>query len=140
MNKLFNIVLLAAASILLAQSAHAQVIVIANPDFRMATIWKVEVRSIFTGESANLRDGSHVSPVLLKQGAVHEEFLSTYLSKTDVAFRAAWRSQVFSGDAMMPKSFDSEVAVVDYIAHTSGTIGYINKATPHGGVRVLEIK
>ena len=76
----------------------------------------------------------------VKQGSAHDEFLATYIGKNDTAFRASWRSLVFSGQATMPKSFDSEAAVVEYVAHTAGAIGYIGKATPHEGVKVLAVR
>ncbi len=87
-----------------------------------------------------MKDGSHVTPILLRQGSVHEEFLSAYVGKADSAFRAGWRSQVFSGQASMPKSMDSEAAVVEFVAHNSGAVGYIGKGTPHEGVKVLAIR
>jgi hypothetical protein len=81
-----------------------------------------------------------VTPVLLKTGSAHDEFLSAYIGKNDTAFRAGWRSLVFSGQAAMPKSLDSEAAVVEYVAHNAGAIGYIGKATPHEGVKVLAVR
>ncbi len=39
----------------------------------------------------------------------------------------------------MPKSFDSESAVVDYVSHTAGAIGYINKSTPHDAVKLMSV-
>jgi len=56
------------------------------------------------------------------------------------AFRASWRSLVFSGQATMPKSLDSEAAVVEFVAHTPGAIGYVNKTTAHEGVKVLVVR
>ena len=40
----------------------------------------------------------------------------------------------------MPKSLDSEAAMVDYVAHNAGAIGYITSATPHEGVKVLSVR
>jgi ABC-type phosphate transport system substrate-binding protein len=40
----------------------------------------------------------------------------------------------------MPKSLESESAVVAYVAHNAGAIGYIGKGTPHEGVKVLAVK
>jgi hypothetical protein len=57
-----------------------------------------------------------------------------------VTLLVAWRSLVMSGQASMPKSFDSESAAVDYVSHTAGAIGYINKATPHDDVKVLSLR
>ena len=127
-------------SLALATRAQAQAIVIANPSVKSADVSKSDLRDVFTGAASSLKDGSHVTPVLLKSGAAHEEFLSAYVGKNDSAFRAGWRSLVFSGQASMPKSLDSEAAVVEFVAHNAGAIGYIGKATPHEGVKVITVK
>lgn len=140
MKKLLYAFLLAASVSIFAARVQAQAIVIANPSVKSADVSKSDLRDVFTGASSSLRDGSHITPVLLKQGPVHESFLSAYVGKNDTAFRASWRSLVFSGQASMPKSLDSEAAVVEYVAHNSGAIGYIGKSTPHEGVKVLSVK
>jgi len=140
MKKLALVFLLATAALLLTVHARAQVIVIANPGVKAADVSKADLRDVFTGAASSLKDGSHVTPILLKQGGAHEEFLSAYVGKNDTAFRASWRSLVFSGQATMPKSLDSEAAVVDFVAHNAGAIGYIGKATPHDGVKVLAVR
>jgi hypothetical protein len=78
--------------------------------------------------------------VLLKQGAAHSQFLAAYMGKSDATFRAGWRSLVFSGQASMPKSFDTEEAVVEFVSHTASAIGYISRATSHEGVKVLPVR
>jgi hypothetical protein len=119
---------------------EAQVVIIANPSVKASDVSKGDLRDVFSGAASSLKDGSHVTPVLLKAGGAHEEFLNEYVGKNDTAFRASWRSLVFSGQATMPKSLDSEAAMVDYVAHNAGAIGYIGKATPHEGVKVLAVK
>ncbi len=140
MKKLTLVFLLAAVVSMLSACAQAQTVVIANPSVKSADVSKSDLRDVFTGASSSLKDGSHVTPVLLKQGGAHEEFLAAYIGKNDTAFRASWRSLVFSGQATMPKSLDSEAAVVEYVAHNAGAIGYIGKATPHEGVKVLAVR
>ena len=120
--------------------AQAQVVIIANPSVKAADVSKSDLRDVFSGAATSFKDGSHVTPVLLKEGGAHEEFLSSYIGKNDTAFRASWRSLVFSGQASMPKSLDSEAAVVEYVAHNPGAVGYIGKATPHEGVKVLSVR
>jgi ABC-type phosphate transport system substrate-binding protein len=127
-------------SLLLTAQAQAQAVVIANPSVKSADVSKSDLRDVFTGAASSLKDGSHVTPVLLKSGTANDEFLSTYVGKNDSAFRAGWRSLVFSGQATMPKSLDSDTAVVEYVAHNAGAIGYISKASPHEGVKVLAVK
>ena len=103
-------------------------------------ISKSDLRDVFTGASTGLPGGGNVVPILLKAGTVHEEFLQAYIGKNDTAYRAGWRSLVFSGQASMPKSLDTDTAVVEFVAHNAGAIGYIGKATPHEGVKVLAVK
>jgi ABC-type phosphate transport system substrate-binding protein len=140
MKNVLRVSLFLAAAMLLGAAAQAQVIVIANNSVKSAEITKSDLRDVFNGAATSLKDGSHVTPVLLKGGAAHDAFLADYVGKNDTAFRAGWRSLVFSGQASMPKSLDSEAAMVDYVAHTAGAVGYINKATAHDGVKVLSVK
>ena len=131
---------LLAATAMLGVRLQAQVIVIANPNVKSATVSKKELREVFTGASSNLRDGSRVTPVLLKRGSVHNEFLLAYVGMNDLGLRAAWRSLLFSGQSVMPKSVESETAAVEYVAGTAGAIGYISQSTPHDGVKVMAVQ
>ena len=139
MKKLLPVFLLVAAAALFAAPAQAQVI-IANPSVKSADISKSDLRDVFTGAASSLKDGSHVTPILLKGGPAHDAFLAAFIGKSDTAFRASWRSLVFSGQATMPKSVDSDAAMVDFVAHNPGAIGYIGKSTPHDGVKTLEVR
>jgi ABC-type phosphate transport system substrate-binding protein len=139
MKKLVSSSIFAFAALILAAGASAQVIVIANPSVKSSAIGKDELRDVFTGSASTLKDGSKVVPVLLKEGTPHEEFLKEFIGKADTAYRAAWRSLVFSGQATMPRSLDGDAAVAAFVAHNTGAIGYIDKATPHEGVKVLEV-
>jgi ABC-type phosphate transport system substrate-binding protein len=140
MKKQFIALFFALGVLTLAGNAHAQAIVIANPGVKAADISKSDLKDVFTGGATTLKGGSQVTPVLLKSGSAHDEFLSAYIGKNDTTFRAGWRSLVFSGQATMPKSLDSEAAVVEYVAHNAGVIGYIGKDTPHEGVKVLAVR
>jgi ABC-type phosphate transport system substrate-binding protein len=140
MKKLWYAFPLLAAASIFAVRAQAQVIVIANPGVKASEIGKGDLRDIFTGAATSLPDGARVVPILLKAGTANEEFLKAYIGKNDTAYRAGWRSLVFSGQASMPKSLDSDAAVVDFVAHNAGAIGYIGASSPHEGVKVLTVK
>jgi ABC-type phosphate transport system substrate-binding protein len=140
MKKILSVFMLLAAASVLAVCAQAQVIVIANPSVKADVITKNDLRGVFTGNAITLKDGSQVVPILLRDGAAHEEFLLAYIGKDDAAYRAGWRSILFSGQGMMPKTLDSEAAVVEVVKHTAGAIGYIERTTPHEGVKVLAVR
>jgi ABC-type phosphate transport system substrate-binding protein len=139
MKKLIYALLLAASASIYIVQAKAQVIVIVNPSVKSADVSKSDLKDVFTGASTSLGGGS-VVPVLEKAGTAHEEFLQAYIGKNDTAYRAGWRSLVFSGQGSMPKSVDGDAAVVEFVAHTPGAIGYIGKASPHEGVKVLTVR
>ena len=140
MKKIIYALLLAASASVFAVQSQAQVVVIANPSVKATEVSKSDLKDVFTGAATSLKDGSRVGPVLLKAGTAHEEFLQVYVGKNDTAYRAGWRSLVFSGQASMPKSLESDTAVVEFVAHNAGAIGYIGKATSHEGVKVLAVK
>jgi len=127
-------------ALLAAGKAQAQVLVIANPAVKASDISRSDLRDVFTGAAATLPGGINVVPILLKGGTAHEEFLKAYIGKNDATYRAGWRSLVFSGQASMPKSLETDAAVVEFVAHNPGTIGYIGSGSPHEGVKVLAVK
>lgn len=133
------VMLILTAGVFFVRSAQAQSIVIANPNVKTAEVSKNEIKDVFTGTSPTFKDGARVTPVLLKGGSANEEFLTAFVGRDDGPFKAGWRSLVFSGQASMPKVLDSEAAMVDYVTHTPGAVGYISKATPHDGVKVLAV-
>jgi ABC-type phosphate transport system substrate-binding protein len=139
MKKIILSFVLTFAAAISAGSAPAQVIVIANNSVKASGISKDELRDVFTGGATSLKDGSKVVPVLLKGGPANDAFLKEYIGKGDSAFRAGWRSLVFSGQATMPKSLDDDAAVAAFVAHNPGAIGYVDKGSAHEGVKVLEV-
>ena len=138
MKNLLLILFVFAAAATYNLETHAQAIVIANPSVKASEVSKSDLKDVFTGGSSSL-GGSHVVPVLLKSGSTSDEFLAEFIGKGDSAFRASWRSLVFSGQATMPKSLDTDAAAVEYVAHTPGAVAYIAKAAPHEGVKVITI-
>jgi ABC-type phosphate transport system substrate-binding protein len=120
--------------------AKAQdVIIIANKSVKASEVSASDIRDVFSGDKTSLSDGSHAVPVTLKGGPVHEAFLKKYVGKGDAAFRAAWRSLVFAGQGSMPKTFDTEAGLVEYVAATPGAIGYVGK-DPGDTVKKLTVK
>jgi ABC-type phosphate transport system substrate-binding protein len=139
MSKL-RIVFVAAVFLFLLSAVHGQVLVIAHPDVAGDSISKDSLAKIYTGAASRLSNGSRVSPVLLRGGPVHLEFLTAYLGKSPIAIMVIWRGLVLSGQASMPRAFDAEADLVKYVAQNPGAIGYIGSTTPHEGVKVLAVR
>ena len=119
-------------------SVRAQdVVVVANYSVQVSEIKDADLRAIFTGEKTRFADGSHAVPVILKGGPVNEVFLQKHLGQSPGDFRAQWRKAVFTGQGAMPKAFDSESDLINYVASTPGALGYVSRISPHDDVKAL---
>jgi ABC-type phosphate transport system substrate-binding protein len=117
----------------------ADVSVIANASVKVTEVSSNELRDLFLGDKSAL-EGSKAIPVTLSKGGTHEAFLEQYVGKTDAAFKALWRKQVFTGKGTMPRSFDTEEALVAFVNATPGAVGYVSSSKAGAGVKVLKVK
>jgi ABC-type phosphate transport system substrate-binding protein len=132
--------LLALCCLAPAHALAGDVKIIANASVSATEISADELKSIFLANKTSLASAGHVEPVLEKGGATHEEFLKTYLGKSDSALTAYYRSLVFTGKGSMPKAFASDGDVAAYVAKTKGAIGYIAAASDPGEAKTLTVK
>jgi len=113
--------------------------VIANSRVSTNTISAQELKGIFLEERNSLGDGTHVEPVLQKNGAAHQAFLRQVLGRNDDTLQTYYRTLVFTGRGSMPKALGSDAEVMAYVAQTKGAIGYVSAETTPEGVKVLAI-
>jgi len=126
--------------LLLAGEASAQdVKVIANSSVQATSISASDLKSVYLEEKSSLARSGHVEPVLAKGGPAHEAFLKQVLRRTDSDLQMYYRSLVFTGRGSIPRTLDSDEAVVAYVAKTRGAIGYVSRSTNAEGVRTLEL-
>jgi TonB family protein len=113
--------------------------VIANSSVKADMLSAGELKRVFLEEKIALGDGTHVEPVLEKDGPIHEAFLQEYLGRTDDDLRTYYRALVFTGRGSMPRELGSDAEVIAYVARTRGAIGYVSTATSAEGVKTLAI-
>jgi len=121
-------------------AASAQdVVLVANKGVRISEIGAADLRAIFTGAKTRFADGSHAVPVTLRGGAAHEVFLKNHVGESPGDFRAQWRKEVFTGQGAMPRAFDSESALIEYVAATPGALGYVSRISPQDQDKVKSL-
>jgi hypothetical protein len=114
--------------------------VIANDSVNVSQVSMDELRGVLLITRTSLADGSHVEPVLLKSGSVHDAFVRRLTGKSAAGLESYYRSLVFTGKSSMPKMFASDAEMVAYVRATKGAIGYVSAGAPAEGVKVLEVK
>ncbi|MBA3685402.1 MAG: hypothetical protein H0W72_09195 [Planctomycetes bacterium] len=122
-----------------AVPASAADVLIAHPETAIDRIDHDSLRALFQGRKRALPNGQRVDLVVLAGGPVHERFLADHVHMTEAQFQTHWKKLVFIGQGRLPRSVASEADMVKLIAATKGTVGYIDAATPHDGVKVLVI-
>ena len=119
-------------------AAGAQdVVLVANKGVQISEITDADLRAIFMGTRTRFADGSHAVPVTLRGGPVHEVFLRNHVGESPEEFRSRWRKEIFTGQGAMPKAFDSESALIEYVAATPGAVGYVSRISPQDRVKSL---
>jgi hypothetical protein len=119
-------------------AASAQdVVLVANKGVQISEISNADLRAIFMGTRTRFADGSHAVPVTLKGGPAHEVFLKNHVGEGPEEFRSQWRKVVFTGQGAMPKAFDSESALIEYVAATPGAVGYVSQISLQNRVKLL---
>ena len=137
MNKMRLLILLL-GFVACQSAARAQdVVLVANKGVQVSEINDADLRAIFTGAKTRFADGSHAVPVTLKGGPAHEVFLRNHLDESPADFQAQWRKMVFTGQAVMPRAFESESALINYVAATPGAVGYVSRISSEDPVKRL---
>jgi hypothetical protein len=113
------------------------VVLVANKSVKISEITYADLHAIFMGTKTRFADGSHAVPVTLKGGPAHEVFLKNYVGEGLEEYRLHWRKLVFTGQGAMPKAFDSESALIEYVAATPGAVGYASRISSRDEVKVL---
>lgn len=139
-RKILLFLLLAAGSMIFGAtvSLAGDIKMIANSGVNVGIISLVELKAVFLEEKSSI-NGTHVEPVLEKDGPVHEAFLQEYLGRSEDDLQAYYRTLVFTGRGAMPKVLGSDAEVVAYVARTRGAIGYVSGAASAEGVKTLAI-
>jgi len=135
-----RVLLLAAGLTIFASvdSVAGDVKVIANASVKADTISAADLKRVFLEEKSSL-DGSHVEPLLEKEGRAHEAFLQEYLGMSEDDLQSYYQTLLFTGRGFMPKVLGSDAEVVAYVARTQGAIGYVSSAASAEGVKTLAI-
>ena len=110
-----------------------------NPSVTASELSAADLKEIFLGAKTSV-GGSDVQPVLAETGAAHEEFLKSYVGRSEQALKNHFKSLVFTGKGSMPKAFGSDAEIVKYVAATKGAIGYVSAGAEGAGVKKLAVK
>lgn len=120
--------------------AQAEVRIVVNTGAGIDTIDAKTVENLFLGRKKELPNGTKAVPVTLSEGAVHEEFLAGFVSRSSSQFKSHWKKAVFTGQGQPPKEVKTEAELIEYVAATPGAIGYVGASADVSKVKVVAKK
>ncbi len=131
MKRLINAAI-AAALVVAAVPALAEVAVVVNPKAAESAMTKEQVAQFFLGKSTAM------TPIDQPEDApVRAEFYKKVTDKDASQAKALWSKLVFTGKATMPKEVANSAAVNAAVAANPKAIGYIEKSAVDGSVKVI---
>ncbi|MEZ4700237.1 MAG: hypothetical protein R2834_07910 [Rhodothermales bacterium] len=119
--------------------ATGQIAVVANKSVPVESLDKHELLRLFAGDIEYWDNGEAVVIVdLSAKGEVRDSFYA-YLGKTSSRMRSIWLKRKLTGEGELPRTMDSEEALLDAIASTHGAIGFASlpRVAQHPDVKVL---
>jgi ABC-type phosphate transport system substrate-binding protein len=123
---------IAAAVLLVALPAMADVVVVVNPKAAESSMTKDQVAQFFLGKSTSM------SPVDQPESApIRAEFYKKVTDKEASQVKSLWSKLVFTGKATMPKEAADSAAVKKMVAADPKAIGYIEKSAVDASVKVI---
>ncbi len=118
----------------------AEPIVIVNPGVNVDTLDSKTVRYIFLGKKTSWDGGVRIIPVALETGALHKDFLKTYVRKTPSQFSTHWKRMTFTGKAEEIRTFRSEAQLVEFVSKQPGAVGYVSGSAAIDGVKAVPVQ
>ena len=120
--------------------AYADVVIIANKSVKEDRKSKDDIKNIFLGKIVKWEDGTKINiAVLKKENELHKTFAKDYTQKTTSQFEKWWRQMVFTGKGTLPKTFESQETLVEYVKENGGAIGYVDNADITGEIKIIAV-
>lgn len=120
--------------------AQAEIVVITNKASKLHGITLVEVGKLYLAQSRSFSNGNRASVADYAPGtAIREQFYKKVLKMTDSEVSRYWAKRKFTRKLKPPKKISGEVAMKQWVASTTDSLGYIDGKELDGSVKVLLI-
>ncbi len=136
---LFFVAVIGAAFLSPGAVYAGDIVIISNKNVAESSLSGEEIKNIFLFKKKKWANSQSIDFVVLKDGAVHKEFLKKYAKKTPSQFKRYFKTLVFTGKGKPPKSFATEKELVGYVAATDGAIGYVSAGAKTGSVKTIQV-
>lgn len=113
--------------------------VVVNKSVPAADYSKVDIRAIFTMQKRFWLNNKQIKVYTLSDSSpLHKDFVKNILNMFPHQIRLVWDRMTFSGTGIAPIELDSEQEMMDKIANTPDSIGYLSQKPNNENIRSFE--
>ena len=124
---------------LAAAGVPIDVVAVVSAKSTVTVLSKNQVADIFLGKTTRFPNGSPAVPIdQAETSAVREAFYEQFTGKSAAQMRAHWSKIIFTGRGKPPKAVANNIVARTLIAASPQTIGYIERASVDGSVKILQ--
>lgn len=121
--------------------AVAEVVVVVSAENPASALSRTEVSNIFLGKLRQFPDGRPAHPVDQPEGSeVRTAFYREIGNRTPAEIKAYWSKMIFTGRGYPPPVAAGDERVKEIVAGQPGAIGYIDRVSVDGRVKVLTVQ
>lgn len=123
---------------LLASSARAELVLVANPQSGIERLTQDEVINIYLGRYRRLNSGVAAEPLDHPIDAeMRARFYRRLVNKSLAEINAYWARLVFSGKTRPPRMVDSVDGMLRLVATQPGAMAYVERAQADARVKIV---
>lgn len=138
MNVIFRLHALLLALALLATPAAAEPVVVVHAGSGVDQLSREEVINIFLGRYRQLPSGLAALPVDQPASQpLKAQFYRLLVNKELAEINAYWARLIFSGKVAPPRQAASPAEVMDWLVHTRGAIGYVDRSMVDARLKIV---
>jgi ABC-type phosphate transport system substrate-binding protein len=124
-----------------AAAGAADVVVVVAARDPASALSRSEVSNIFLGKLSRFPDGRPASPVDQPEGsAARAAFYRDIGNRSPAEVKAYWSKMIFTGRGQPPPVAAGDERVKEFVSGQPGAIGYIERASVDGQVKVLTVQ
>lgn len=112
-------------------------VVIVNPA-NSGNFTQADIQNIYLAKTKTFSDGTNAAPVNLAEGSpVRTAFEEKVCDKTDSQMKSYWAKLLFTGKAIPIKQLENDQAIIDFVGSNKNAIGYVEKSSVNGAVKII---
>lgn len=124
--------------LILAPNIYAQVLIV-HPQNTFSQLTRNNLRAIFAMRTPQWPNGEPIHVFVLEDNdPIHISFCKHLLEMLPYQLRRVWDRQVFSGTGIAPIAVKTEKEMLERIASTEGSIGYLLPENVDKSVKIIE--